>query len=251
VIGRGIRLACLLGLALACRPQPSKPTAATPIPQMRATVVTIRTTTAPANKRFTHAVVIADGKARIGNEVDRWRLFDFKNKRVVFVDELSKSYHTATFDTLLQSRRKAIEAPASDGLARATIEKTANVRQIAGVNGTQYLIRMGRYERQLWMGDHPAIPASLFAMMNASQPESTPIGAVAREPMKAILELTGYPLVDHSELPYDGRTIAIERTVVKVEEKDVPAGWLDVPKGFKDATVVTAPLKGKMVPRKK
>jgi hypothetical protein len=240
-MGRAIRLGCLLGLALACKPQPSKPLAAAPIPQMRATVVTIRTTTAPANKTFTHALVIADGKARIGNEVDRWRLFDFKNKRVLFVDELSKSYRTVAFDSLLQSRRKAIEAPASDGLARATIEKTANARQIAGVNGTQYLIRMGKYERQLWMGEHPAIPPSLFAMINASQTETTPIGAVAREPMKTLLELPGYPLIDRSELPYDGKTIAIERTVVKVEEKDVPSGWLDVPKGFKDVTVVTKP----------
>jgi hypothetical protein len=242
VIGRGAWLGCLLGLALACKPEAPKPTTATAAaqPKMRATVVTILTTTAPANKTLTSELAIADGKARFSNEVDRWRLFDFQNKRVVFVDELTKSFRTATFDSLLADRRKSLAAAPDDRLGRATFEKTTNFRQIAGVSATQYVIRMGRYERQLWIGQHPSIPPSLFALMNASQPETTPIGAVTREPLQAILDLTGYPLIDHSDLPYDGKSIGIERSVASVAEKEIPADWLDIPEGFRDVTVTAA-----------
>ena len=59
---------------------------------MRATVVTIRTTLQPANKNFTHSLMIANNLARSGDEVDAWRLFDLKKKQVTFVDDIAKTY---------------------------------------------------------------------------------------------------------------------------------------------------------------
>jgi len=44
------------------------------------TVVTIQTTIQPANKTYTHTLVIANDRARSSDEVDEWRLFDFREK---------------------------------------------------------------------------------------------------------------------------------------------------------------------------
>src|SRR6185295_12492156 len=85
----------LLALALAflfsCTKPPSQAPAPPkkPEPTIRATVVTIQTTIQPANKIYTHEIVIANNRARSTDEADQWRLFDFAQKKVTYVDDIA------------------------------------------------------------------------------------------------------------------------------------------------------------------
>src|SRR5438093_12571440 len=71
-----LHASCLLLLLLTCKPTPSVPLPGAQEPQIRATVITIQTTLQPGNRSVLHDVVINDKRARSGDEVDAWRLFD-------------------------------------------------------------------------------------------------------------------------------------------------------------------------------
>src|SRR5205085_1212957 len=79
---------------------------------------------------------------------------------------------------------------------------------IQGVEATQYLIRLGRYQRELWIGSPKAIPPQLFGMMNAADDR--------------LSKLRGFPLVDHAELPYGKSKLLVDHSVVKIEQRNVP-----------------------------
>jgi len=175
-------------------------------------VVTIRTTLQPQNKTFTHTLVIANGHARSGDEVDVWRLFDIRNKQVIFVDDLAKTVRKAPLATLIEERRKE--------LAKAPLHPEFTVtgakRVILGVTAAEHLVRAGGYERRLWIAKHPSIPDELFAMMQAS----------ASTPAEALLQVQGFPLIDRAELPYGDKKMVVERSVVSIAQREVPESWL-------------------------
>ena len=197
-------------------------------PKIRATVVTIQTTIQPANKTYTHTLVIANDRARSGDEVDQWRLFDFGQKRVTFVDDIAKTIRVMSFEDVIASRRAGIARPVPDGLPRAQFAVTGAQKTLQGVATKQSIIRLGAYQRELWIGSHPLIPRGLFAMLQASEPVSSPLAGVTRTADEALMEVQGFPLSDHAELPYENKKVVVDHTVVKIEQRDVPASWLDV-----------------------
>src|SRR5512141_1930879 len=80
--------AAVLLLSISCERERGARRAIRGEPSVEATVVTIQTTIQPENRTFTHSLVIGADRARSGDEVDRWRLFDFKSDRVTFVDDI-------------------------------------------------------------------------------------------------------------------------------------------------------------------
>ncbi|HEX7192108.1 MAG TPA: hypothetical protein VF381_11120 [Thermoanaerobaculia bacterium] len=164
------------------------------VPQVRATVITIETKVEPENKTFTHAIVVAGDKARSLDEVDHWRLFDLKAKTVTFVDDIAKSYRTEAF------------AP-----RESDFHATSETKPLQGVNTTLWTMHKGGYVRQLWIGSHPAIPPQLFSMMS---------GIPAR----------GFPLAEHAELPYLNKKLVVDKSVTRIESKNVPASLFVVTK---------------------
>src|SRR5687768_16559441 len=80
-----------------------------------ATVVTIRTTLTPSNRNSTHTIVIGPSLARSTDESGTWRLYDFKQGRVTFVDDIDKSFRTESLQPLMSLRRKRmLSAPAGE-----------------------------------------------------------------------------------------------------------------------------------------
>jgi hypothetical protein len=215
----------LILVAAACRPAPP-PAPRNNGPQVRATVVTIQTTLQPQNKTFTHSIVIANGLARSSDEADSWRLFDLQKKQVTFVDDIAKTSREVPLDALLAQRRKELALPLPVPLPRATLVATGAKRALLGVEAAEHLIRLGGYQRRLWIAKHPALPADLFAMMEASAPNSSPLAGVARDVDEALMNVQGFPLLDHAEVAFGNKKMIIERSVVKIEQKDVPASWL-------------------------
>jgi hypothetical protein len=203
-------------------------------PQVRATVVTIRTTIQPANRNYVHALIIANDLARSGDEVDAWRLFDLKKNEVTFVDDIAKTYRTASLDSLTKEHRDAFADTPAPELPVAQWSTSGAKKTINGFEATQAIVRMGGYQRELWIAEKSPIPAQLFAFMRASEPAPSPIASVAREVDEAILKMRGFPVSDHSELVYDSKKLVVDRTVETIEQKDVPASWFRVPAAYRD-----------------
>ncbi len=200
-----------MAICVACEPvkPPPKPLLRVTEPQIAATVITIQTTLQPQNKSFTHWIVIANGRARSGDEVDQWRLFDVERNRVTLVDDVDKTYSTQPVDQTVASKKSPLIS-------------TGAKRMIQGVDASQFVIRLGAYQRELWIGAPPSIPQNLFSMMNASD--------------ESLSKLRGFPLVDHAELPYGNMKMVVDHTVVKIEQRDVPQSWLNVPRDYKEIT---------------
>jgi hypothetical protein len=193
---RSALCALILALLFACRAEVKKPAPSPAVPQVRATVITIETKIQPENKTFTHAIVIASDKARSLDELDHWRLFDLKANTVTFVDDIARSYRTEPF-------------------ARGTrdVHATTETKPLQGVNATLWTAHAGGYAHQLWIGNHPAIPPQLFSMMTGIQAQ-------------------GFPLAEHAELPYLNKKLVVDKTVTRVESKNVPASLFEIGRGY-------------------
>ncbi|HYS55692.1 MAG TPA: hypothetical protein VER58_18175 [Thermoanaerobaculia bacterium] len=176
-------------------------------PKTSATVITLQTSLQPQNKTFLTSIVIADGQARSSDEVDRWRLFDLAQNRVRVVDDLSKTYYTTKID-------KAAEVAGAP-----QIIATGAKKPILGVEATQYVIRLGAFQRELWMGSPQQIPQNLYGMVDNN-----------------FAKIPGFPLVDHAELPYGTTKLVVDRTVLKIEQRDVPQDSLTIPSDYQEVT---------------
>ncbi|HJW95001.1 MAG TPA: DUF4412 domain-containing protein [Thermoanaerobaculia bacterium] len=224
-----------IALTIACQ-KTEAPKPAAGEPQVRATVVTIRETVgeAPSVRTYTHALMIANNLARSGDEVDTWRLFDLKSRQVTFVDEVTKTYRTAMLDKLTKEHRDAYAKPA-DGLPVAQWIASNEKKTINGFEAAKATVTMGGYQRELWIAEKSPIPPQLFAFMRASEPAPSPIAGVARAVDEALLKMRGFPMSDHAELPFDNKKLVVDRVVEKIETKDVPASWFQVPRGYRAA----------------
>ncbi|MCU1347905.1 MAG: Histone H1-like nucleoprotein [Acidobacteria bacterium] len=241
----------LLVFCIACKPaaksgpQLAKPPASGP--QVRATVVTFQTTIQPANKTLTHTLTIANGRARSSAELDSWRLFDPKQDRVTFVDDIRRTFRHESLASLLKTRHTALAGEVPATMPRPAIGRGTVAQTIAGIEATPYVISSGAYRRELWIGATDAIPPQLFPMMLASEMPSTYAIPLMRSVEETLLEVKGFPLRDHIELPVGDKKYVIDRTVTSIEQKNVPSSLLDVPNGYQEVT--TKPLLPPPAPR--
>jgi len=212
-------------------------------PTVRATVITIQTTIQPANKTYSHEIVIANNRARSTDEADQWRLFDFAQKQVTYVDDIAHTVRVQSFADAIASRRAAVARPVPDGMPRAQFVVTSAQKTLQGVATKQSVIRLGTYQRELWIGSHPLIPRGLFAMLQASEPAASPLAGVTRTADEALMEVQGFPLTDHAELPYENKKLVVDNTVVKIEQRDVPATLLMVSGKYSEVKAVAVSLK--------
>ncbi len=225
----------MIGFA-ACGPVKPPVKGGPPEPQVAATVVTIETKLQPQNKTFQHSIVIAGGRARSDDEVDRWRLFDLEHDQVTFVNDIQKTVLTRAVERAIAERRDAANEPLADGVPRAEVVNTGAKRVIHGVEASQVLIRIGGYQRELWIGSPQSIPPNLFAMWFATQPVNSKDEPMMRDADEALLGMRGFPLADHAELPYGTSKLIVDRNVVKIERRNVPQSLLKVNAAYRELT---------------
>lgn len=235
MITRRLVIIALL-FCVSCK-EPAKPSARPAAgPQMRATVVTIRTTNERAKSTREHMVVIAGDRARATNERDVWRLFDTKANTVTFVDDIDRTVRTEPLAAFLARRRKANAESIAPYFPRVAFRPMDESRAIAGANARRHVIESGGYRRELWLAEHPAIPRGLFAMMHASETPTSPLAPMMRAVDEALIATRGFPLLDRTEVPFADGKLVVERTVVSVVQRDVPEAMLAIPRGYKDLT---------------
>jgi len=234
-----------LAFLFACNKPPSTPSVPKQNgPTVRATVVTIQTTIQPANKTYSHEIVIANNRARSTDEADQWRLFDFAQKQVTYVDDIAHTTRVQSFADAIASRRAAVTSTVPDGLPRAQFDVTNAQKNLQGVATKQSVIRLGAYQRELWIGSHPLIPHGLFAILQASDPASSPLTGITRAADEALMEVQGFPLADHAELAYENKKMVVDHTVTKIEQRDVPAMLLAVNNTYSQERPAPAPSTG-------
>lgn len=232
-------LAILLAVAVcvSCKPAQQQPSAKKSAagPQVRATVVTIRTTVAP-DKSFEHTLVIAGDRARSTGEHETWRLFDTKAGTVTFVDDVEKTIRTEPLASIVKSRGATLAAALPAHYPRVKLSRTSERKPFLGANAQQVVIESGAYRRELWLGEHPQIPRGLFAMMHASDAPSSPLAPMMRAVDEVLVRERGFPLSDRTEVPLGNDKLVVERTVTGIVQKEVPESLLALPKDYKDIT---------------
>jgi len=234
------RLAIFLAVAVcvSCKPAQQQPSANKPAaaePQVRATVVTIRTTTTP-DKSFDHTIVIAGDRARSTGEHETWRLFDTKADTVTYVDDAEKTIRTEALASIVKTRGATLAAALPAHFPRAKLARTKERKTFLGANAQQLVIESGAYRRELWLGEHPQIPRGLFAMMHASDTPSSPLAPMMRAVDEVLVRERGFPLSDRTEVPLGNDKLVVERTVTGIVQREVPETLLALPKDYKDLT---------------
>ncbi len=211
-------------------------------PAMAAIVITIQTTIQPENKVFLHSLVVGNDRARSGDEVDQWRLFDLHDDQVTYVDDIAHTYRRQSMSSILHDLDAALGQPLPSGIPRAQLVRTGLHRAIEGTDAEEIELRAGNYTRQMWIGKHPLIPPKLFAMMLASAPSRSPLLPMMKSVDDILLDTEGFPLADHAELAFGtNRKLVVDANVVKIERRNVPQSWLNVSAAYRDVTPPPTP----------
>lgn len=205
-------------------------------PQVRATVVTIRTTSEPEKSTRNHAVVITNDRARSLHEQDLWRLFNLNDDRVVFVDDIAKTTRERTVTELSNERMRALAGELPSHYPRARFVVTDERKPLLGVQARKHVIEAGGYRRELWIADHQAIPDTLFSKMVSTETTTSPLAPMMRSVEEALMKLRGFPLVDRIEVTYGETKRVVERSVVGIEQKQVPEALVTLPDDYRDLT---------------
>jgi hypothetical protein len=206
-------------------------------PAVAATVLTIQTTIQPENKTYMHSLVIANDRARSGDEVDQWRLFDLHDDTVTYVDDIAHTYRRQSMASLIDELNTAVTEPLPEGMPRVTMVRTGVHRVVQGADAAELQLRAGSYVRQMWIAKHPLIPPKLFAMMLASAPSRSPLLPMMNGVNEALLGTDGFPLSEHAELGFGtNKKLVIDENVVRIERRNVPQSWLNVSAEYRDVT---------------
>jgi hypothetical protein len=231
----------LLLLALvvaACRgDRPREP--AGPRPAARrvpATVLTIRTTVVPGDRAYLHKVIVAGTTARIGNEVDRWRLFDIEARTVTTVDEIARTYRTDAWAELLRDRRRLLATPMPPHVPLARFERGDERQVVAGVRAVQRRLVIGDYLREIWFSEDPTAADRLHPLIVVTDPIGQQYAGVMRIAFDQLIAENGFPMVDRSTMRLDGEESIVEKRVIRIEQTTVPAVWVELPPAFTDLT---------------
>ncbi len=234
----------LVAVCISCKPAPPKPAKpAAAGPQVRATVVTIRTTIDKLKPRD-HMIVIARDLARSTSEQDTWRLFDTKANIVTFVDDVSRTIRVEPLSSIVKQRETFNATALPEHYPRATFERSDERKQLQGANAEKVTIASGGYKRELWLAEHPSIPPRLFAMMHASETPSSPLTPMMRDVDRALASVRGFPLLDRITVPLGKGELVVEHAVVAISQRDVPESWVTLPKGYEDKTNGRAATQG-------
>jgi hypothetical protein len=233
------RLAALPLLALlaasGCRkaPPPEGELRAGAVATVPGKVLVVRTTV-PGERAITHLIGVSDGKVRLGYESDRWRLIDVPNRTVTFVDDIARTFRTVPLQTLVQQRRALLSAPLPAGIPRARIERLTDTRTFGGYTASGYVVTSGAYRREMWLSHRTIIAPEFLTLYIASMPLAEDYAGVMSTPLFELTRLQGFPVHERSEMTVRDRQMIIERTLVRVEERDVPAPWFEIPPDYRD-----------------
>lgn len=207
------------------------------VPRVTATVLSYHVDLFPKKLGFDYLISIApDGKARIGDEADQWRLIDIPNRSVTFVNTADGSFRTLSLPQLVAERRRIVSGALPAGVPRATVTKPGPPEMRSKWEARRMTIAVGPYRRDLWTSTKSLTPEPLFALILLSEPLSAPFAGMLRDTLPLFENARGMPVVDRSEMVWDGRKLIIQRVLQSVATRSVPAAWFQIPQGYRNLT---------------
>lgn len=207
-----------------------------PVPTVPATVLTLEVSSHPPTRAFRHRIAVAGGKARIGSELDRWRLFDFEAGTITWVDDVTKTYRTLTLADAVRARQRQLRTAPPTGTERVTMRQTGLTREFDGKSAQQWVAELGDYHREIWITDEPLVHPSFLRMWMATEPVADPFAGVSARVMGTLMDLEGFPVYDRAVLKLDEGGWTSRSRLVEVESRPVPASWLAIPEDYEDVT---------------
>jgi len=241
-IARRAAIALIASLALlSCSSEaPEAPPASRQPATTLATVITLRSVTRPDARVRRHDLLIANGRVRSTDEVDRWRLFDVGAKTVTTVDDVARTFETRSLATILDEKTRQIET-APRVPAEATVHADEGVETIDGYPSRHVVVEMGPFERDLWITDALPIDPGFFALYSLAEPLDPNGIRSMRSVLDALGKMRGFPAVDRIRLDMGDRTVEIETRVESVGRKAIPIDWLRIPADYRDLDVNAPP----------
>lgn len=231
----GVALLTALLLVTACGKQGdgARPAGAR---MVTADVIEIQETLPVEGRAFRWLVVHHNGKVRLGNETDRWRLIDFSDSTVTFVDDITESYRRRPIVELRAERLREIQRPLPSPFQPISFQQTNVVATIAGARARKIEIERGGYRREVWMSVDPVIHPELHRAILVTDPLSEPYAGLLRRVVPGLLSQPGFPLRDVSVLEYGEKQMRIERVVRSIGKRPVPEKWFEMPRDYDDLT---------------
>lgn len=196
----------------------------------------VRTSHHPPTRAFLQPILVHGSKVRIGSDLDRWRLFDLEARTVTWVDEIEGTYRTSGAEELIARRRRQLAAAPLSGVSRVEAERTGETMEVAGVVADQWVMRLGTYEREIWLSREPLAGRGFLELFLASEPLSAPNAGVLRDAWGALMTQDGFPVYERSAFQWEGGSLVARRRLVSIESRQLPARLFEIPRDLRDVS---------------
>jgi hypothetical protein len=205
-------------------------------PTVEAKVLTIRESQHPPTRAFLSPIVVWGSKVRIGTDLDNWRLFDLEERTVTWVDEIAGTYRTVQADDLMARRQRQLRAAVPGRIPLLEGGPTGRSVEVEGIAAEQWLMKLGGYEREIWLTREPLVGEGFFRMWLASEPISEAYAGVLRNVESALMRQEGFPVYERSAFVWEGGSMVSRRRLVSIGTRQVPAALFEIPAEFRDVT---------------
>jgi hypothetical protein len=229
----------LVGIIAGCSDAP----AAAPSPEPRlsgptveAKVLTIRESHHPPTRAFLSPIVVWGAKVRIGTDLDNWRLFDLQEQTVTWVDEIAGTYRVVRAEDLVNRRQRQLRAAVPGGIPLLEGGPTGRTVEVEGIAAEQWLMKLGGYEREIWLTSEPLVGEGFLRMWLASEPVNEAYAGVLRDVEGALMREDGFPVYERSAFAWEGGAMVSRRRLVSIRTRQVPAALFEIPADYRDVT---------------
>lgn len=205
-------------------------------PTVEARVLTIRESHHPPTRAFLSPIVVWGSKVRIGTDLENWRLFDLEAQTVTWVDEIAGTYRTVSAEDLLNRRQRQLRAAVPGGIPLLEGGPTGRAFEVEGIGAEQWLVKLGGYEREIWLTKEPLVGKGFFRMWLASEPINEAYAGVLRNVEGALMRQDGFPVYERSAFVWEGGAMVSRRRLVSITTRQVSASLFEIPADFRNVT---------------
>lgn len=237
-----VRLTIAVALAAivsGCRDAPADAPSTAPRrtgPTVEAKVLTIRESSHPPTRAFLSPIVVWGSKVRIGADLDHWRLFDLEAETVTWVDDIAGTYRTVRVADLVSRRQRQLRAAVPGGIPLLEGGPTGRAVEVEGIAAEQWLMKLGGYEREVWLTKEPLAGEGFFRMWLVSEPINEAYAGVLRNVEGALMRQDGFPVYERSTFVWDGGEMVSRRRLVSIATRQVSASLFEIPADYRDVT---------------
>lgn len=242
----------VLLLAPACKKTEEAETTAPPEARdsVEALMLTYETTISPDNQSVRFQVASDGTFVRLGNETEKWRLFDTKNRTIVFVDQTAGTATEVSYDDAITERTAMLGEVSPEGAPTATITEGPGEPD-KGQPTHRVDIAVGNFTRQLILSENTLLPGEFFAMKLVTDPVDSRYASILKDVMPTLLRQNGTLLSETNTLKISdtesitATTKLLSVTMIQLSRKafDVPDNVTLTKKGERPAEETTTTAK--------